>query len=307
MAPGVTALLASLPEVVRARPELAPLRYFVAGDRSLRATYVASLQRNTRALNRLRALLDDAAGIRLLPLKGALFAEALYGDVALRPMVDVDLAVRPAELTAAVALVERHGYRRLFDDGPRYVGRHAHDVAFVADDGGVLELHYRLFHELGMEPSIEPLFARAERAQFLGQTREVPGWSDHYFLVAAHAATHAFGDSPLWLLGLALNGERATREAAYHEAVRRRARTPFVQALRIFAAVFAEAPPPLSFADEQRGLVLDRLVGVERVGDTLPQWRSLVARALLADRARDAVALLGAKAALRFLEWRRST
>jgi hypothetical protein len=66
----------------------------------LRLDYLASAGRNTRLYRSLRIVLNGlrSAGIRVIVLKGAFLAEAVYGDIALRPMGDVDLMVARAEL-----------------------------------------------------------------------------------------------------------------------------------------------------------------------------------------------------------------
>jgi hypothetical protein len=73
----------------------------------LRLAYFASADRNRRFYLQLRPLLAGlrTAGIPVIVLKGAYLAEAVYGDVALRPMGDVDLMVRSADLPRAQAIL----------------------------------------------------------------------------------------------------------------------------------------------------------------------------------------------------------
>jgi len=66
------------------------------------ATELASLQ----ILSRL-----EAAGIRALPLKGSILARQLYGDVAVRSSIDIDILTAPEDLTDAVAAVAELGWR----------------------------------------------------------------------------------------------------------------------------------------------------------------------------------------------------
>ena len=51
-----------------------------------------------------------ASGIPLLPMKGTLLSQRLYGDIGLRQMKDIDLLVTPADLENALALLEALGY-----------------------------------------------------------------------------------------------------------------------------------------------------------------------------------------------------
>jgi hypothetical protein len=73
----------------------------------LRLAYFASACRNMRLYRELRTVLRclRSSGIKVIVLKGAYLAEAVYGDVALRPMCDVDLMVPRAELPRAQAVL----------------------------------------------------------------------------------------------------------------------------------------------------------------------------------------------------------
>lgn len=61
-------------------------------------------------LERLTRVLDHA-GIRSLALKGPVFAERLYGNLALRTSGDLDLCVRGADVERAVSAIRNEGFR----------------------------------------------------------------------------------------------------------------------------------------------------------------------------------------------------
>jgi hypothetical protein len=289
---------------VRARRELAPLRFALLGDQEARPAWLGNLSRNQRILARCAEILDaaEAAGVPMLPLKGACFAETLYGDVALRPMVDLDLGVARADLERAGELIASLGFRTSFPPRARYTPAHAHDVSFT-DDDLVVELHYKLFHELAGDAAIEPLFEHAIVHELFGKPRRVPAWHDHLFLTAAHAATHAFGDSPLWLIDVALLVGRADLRLAWQEANRRRLGPAYRAALdTAHAALPAQVPaPPLDPIDKLRARALDRVLG-DRLAAPPSQIRSLIARALLTESPRDAAREVARKALLRLAE-----
>jgi len=73
----------------------------------LRRTYIASAVRNMSLYGELRKVLQRlrSSGIKVIVLKGAFLAEAVYGDDALRPMTDVDLMVPKAGLPRAHAFL----------------------------------------------------------------------------------------------------------------------------------------------------------------------------------------------------------
>ena len=73
----------------------------------LRLAYFASARRNVQLYRELRTVLRclRSSGIKVIVLKGACLAEAVYGDVALRPMCDNDIMVPRADLARAEALM----------------------------------------------------------------------------------------------------------------------------------------------------------------------------------------------------------
>lgn len=76
---------------------------------------------NRDLLNELNRVLEaaSAAGIDVLPLKGALLAAAYYPTPALRPMSDLDLLVRPDDLERMAGLLQSLGYLQV-DASPSY-------------------------------------------------------------------------------------------------------------------------------------------------------------------------------------------
>ena len=300
---------------MRARRELQPLLH-AAGladgqDRAqARRAYLGSVSRNERLQARARQVLDAAeeAGLTLLPYKGALLAER-YGDVGMRPMVDLDLLARPDEIARASELLQGLGFRRTFAEQRRFRPEHAHDVSFTDERGPdlVLELHYRLFHELALDGDVEPIFARAIAAPALGRTRRLPAWDDHLMAVALHAATHALGDQPLWPFDLAIlveTGGPGVIARAQAAAERRRGGFAFRAAWRAATRLLPSLLPPLSPVreDSLRLRALDQLVGEEPLAQAPSRLRSLLARALLTERPSDALGEIARKAGLRLAE-----
>jgi len=78
----------------------------------LRLVYFVNAERNTRLFRQLRPVLQccSDADIPVIVLKGAYLAEGVYDNVALRPMVDVDLLVARADLPRAQARLLGMGY-----------------------------------------------------------------------------------------------------------------------------------------------------------------------------------------------------
>jgi hypothetical protein len=289
---------------LRARRELRPLVFGTLGEGD-RKPYLATLSRNARILARIAEVLDaaEARGLLLVPHKGAVLAPLFYGDVGLRPMVDVDLLVRRSQLDAAMALLTELGFERSYT-GERFTPRHAHDVAFTDGEDASLtvELHYRLFHEFAGDAELDALFERAIAVEIEGRTRRVLAWDDQLFAVAVHASSHAFGDNPLWLVDVALLAGRASVEQAVAEAERRRVGAACRAALRLAAAMLPGVPtPPCRPGDRVRERLL-RAVLPDGVDTPPAQLRSLLARAILTDSPWTAAREVARKLELRLAE-----
>jgi hypothetical protein len=102
----------------------------------------------TAELRRLNALFE-AAGIRVLALKGVVLSAQLEGDNGTRGARDLDLLVDPGCFTAAKELLIQHGYHGTgAARSPRQEAAHHYwtkDVEFLNPVSGVaVELHHRL-------------------------------------------------------------------------------------------------------------------------------------------------------------------
>ena len=156
-------------------------------------------------LVRILGLMEQEA-ILAIPFKGPVLAHTLYGDFCTREFSDLDLVVRPRDLSAATSLILREGYRI---NGPpemevqEVLRRHDNEVGFVRDDlGVVLDLH-RSFSEsrFNFKFEIEGMFERCSTAAF--GKRDILTFSpeDMLLLLSNHGSIHAW-ESMKWLCDL---------------------------------------------------------------------------------------------------------
>lgn len=313
-------VLLGLPPATRRRRELQALLYAVLERDGMlgrlddkerafaRRGYYATLARSVRLREALLELLDDAAaeGVELLALKGSLLAFTLYPDPAMRPMGDLDLAVRARDVAPLVARLEARGARRVGVGRARYDVERLGQVILRTPAHVEIELHLELAHELGLDGDAEPLFDRAITVpSTLGRSLAAPSWEDHLGHIALHAATHAFADSPLWLFDLALIAPLVQdRPAVVAEAARRRGRAAlhfaFALATRQLPALALAAPAPPFLA--LRAALLRLALGAEPFAGAPRVWPSRLARAALYDRPSDVLRSVVERAALRLYE-----
>ena len=235
--------------------------------------YWANHFRNRLLLSELTLLADAAAGagIPFMPLKGAILALDYYPTPALRPMSDLDLLVRAADLEGMGRLLAGLGYREV-DRPPssvedRWLDRASQENQWVASRHGLSVLvEYRAEP---MEPAVAQL-ADLDRtfSAALGQhaaaiwTRAQPAPAglrmspeDLLLHVAAHLAARHADFRLIWLHDVA---RIVTRHAADFDwkyvcasAVRLRVAGPVRAALQA-AARWIDAPVPV--ADLERRL-----------------------------------------------------
>lgn len=134
----------------------------------------------------------QAAGIRVLMLKGAALNYLLYPEPGLRPMRDLDLLVSRADLERAQLLLGEMG----FSAPMTFAGRHAEhrhlSAATLHRDGYVIEveLHHNLF-----EPGASPILMglpdlTCPPISFSLGTADLVGWTLGYADMLWHLCQH---------------------------------------------------------------------------------------------------------------------
>jgi hypothetical protein len=191
-----------------------PLLHASAGrNRLLPAALAAHLHRQYReSALRNRLLLDEFtacaralqhAGVPVIALKGTALAAAIYGDAALRPMVDVDLLVHPRHRAVARQVLERLGYVASRPEVHRgALIEHESEIDFQKP-GAVpthVDLHWGLFDSPHYQRRIDPewLWRTATPLQLGGEP--VRGLAPDAMLLhlSGHLMLHHGGRGLLW-------------------------------------------------------------------------------------------------------------
>ena len=118
---------------------------------NLRAKYLRIAADNLRIEQRLIEIITllEEQGVSAVPFKGAVLAQCLYGDPALRQYSDMDILVPSGKVARALEIIQSAGYhpKRLHLSGDqlkRFTG-FTKSVDFLDDRGQVkLDLHWRL-------------------------------------------------------------------------------------------------------------------------------------------------------------------
>lgn len=115
----------------------------------LRQAYYESAGRSARINHALETILQAlaASGVPAILLKGAALAQAIYGNPALRPMGDLDLLVRPADVDTALATLAGLGYRPWqHEPAPGSTRTYENEILLRREGAPApLEVHWGLF------------------------------------------------------------------------------------------------------------------------------------------------------------------
>lgn len=81
-----------------------------ARDRML-SVYQGAANDNVMKLVNFKQTIDSLVGRKIIVLGGAAFAEALYPHIAFRPVLDIDLLVRPIDVDPLAGFLGMHGFK----------------------------------------------------------------------------------------------------------------------------------------------------------------------------------------------------
>ena len=163
----------------------------------LRARFTAHCQRVLRFSGELAAILEhfELRGIPAIAHKGPVLAHMLYGDAAMREFGDLDLLIRPADVTRAVRALRELGYQKQLDLSPRqeqaYL-RSGYEYVFGCGiERNLVELQWQILPRFyAVEVRVKNLFERCRDFEFEGVRARVLCREDLILVLCLHAAKH---------------------------------------------------------------------------------------------------------------------
>jgi hypothetical protein len=171
----------------------------------LKQRYEANLHKTLFLTRELIRILDhlDALAITVLPYKGVALAETLYADIALRQAGDIDVLIRPQDLSRIRDALKELGYTShltLAEAEERAYLQSGYECAFDSPLGrNLLEVQWALqprFYAVDFE--MEALFRRAITVTVAGRSMKTPSPEDLFVILSLHAAKHVWGRL-IWL------------------------------------------------------------------------------------------------------------
>jgi len=151
-----------------------------------------------------------AAGIEPLALKGLGLVGSAYDGVALRPMDDIDLLIRPGQHTAASEALMRAGWKPTRGTVKRYFRRARvfHGMPLVAAEDIEVDLHSAMLEE-HISPGIDAsLYERSVETVLDGVTVRTLSLEDHLLNACVHGARWDWGLPLRWIVDVSTIARR---------------------------------------------------------------------------------------------------
>jgi len=149
----------------------------------------------------------DALGIEVMPYKGVVLSQILYGDMALRQSGDMDLLLHARDLPRTKKKASELGYTAnltLSEAAERAYMRSGYECTFDHARGrNLLELQWALqpkFYSVDFD--LTGVFSRAMTVSVAGRQAKTPSPEDLLLILSLHAAKHVWGRL-IWLCDIA--------------------------------------------------------------------------------------------------------
>ena len=149
----------------------------------------------------------ESLGIEVMPYKGVVLSQTLYGDMALRQSGDMDLLVHVSDLPRTKKNVRELGYTpqlTLSEAAERAYVRSGYECTFDHAGGrNLLELQWALqpnFYSVDFD--LGGVFRRAVTVSLAGRQAKTPSPEDLLLILSLHAAKHVWGRL-IWLCDIA--------------------------------------------------------------------------------------------------------
>lgn len=194
---------------------LAPLLYAIVHghdlfpsklEQEIRKTYLSNAIRNTLLFENLAQIQENFAAeeISIILLKGAALAETIYDNIAIRPMVDIDILVHSEDVNSALNQLISLTYNPVEPESHPGIITEYENELLLQKSGHIdvaLELHWSLLDSPHYQHRIQMdwFWQTAVPAQFAAVPGLVLGTEALLLHLCSHLMLHHRGEGMLWL------------------------------------------------------------------------------------------------------------
>ena len=171
----------------------------------LKATYYATLVRNILLFDELKKVLADfrEEGLEVILLKGAALAKTVYADIGMRPMGDLDILIKRADLPQAEQRLSALGYVFHGKNPPEWWRKHHYHIGYIHPAKTVrIELHWHITNEYNPLKIrdydfdiIERFWGKAHVGECFGSGVHLLSPEDSLLYLTTHFLKHRFFNS----------------------------------------------------------------------------------------------------------------
>jgi len=175
----------------------------------LRSADEENVRRNLWFANELGRITDcfDGKQLRVVPFKGPMLAESVYGDLALRSFSDLDFLIFPSDFARAKEGLAELGYRPAEECSPaveRFWLRKGYERAFDGVAGkNLVELQWAVLpYFYAVDLGVDALLARSRRTSVGGREVACLSPEDSLIALCLHATKHLW-TRLIWICDIA--------------------------------------------------------------------------------------------------------
>lgn len=174
-------------------------------EKELRKIYIRYGFHNARLLQQLQYVIRNfkESGISIIILKGAALAETVYNNIALRPMVDLDVLVHRTDVDHALEVLDQIGYNLADPEvHPGMMAQYENEILLhkLGEFDVALELHWSLLDSPHYQEkmAMDWFWQTAEATQMNTTTGLVLGPEATLLHLSSHIMLHHHGRGLLW-------------------------------------------------------------------------------------------------------------
>lgn len=168
----------------------------------LKNSFYMSAASNMAIYDELRMVLEEfrKKSIHTIVIKGAALAKTIYTNIALRPMIDIDLLVKKEQLIHAEEVLKGLGYRFHGSRSSEWYRKNNYHILY-ANQGkkSIIELHWHIADNsypskiaISNDSVIKGWWERARNVECNGQKMLILCPEDTIFLLTIHFLKHRF-------------------------------------------------------------------------------------------------------------------